>query len=75
MTALRSTIRALERNTLPEWYDGEQGRLEIAALQAWLVDTCQVTDPREIAYVTEKPWKYSAEREQMIRERGRVVAS
>ncbi len=58
-----------------EWYDGDAGRQEIADVIRYLDDTCQLGGVDEALYIVEKPWKFSAEREQMLKARGRVWAA
>lgn len=47
------------------WYD----RMEIVDLAGWLDDRCELSTVEAVIYLFEKPWKWSPEREQMIRER------
>lgn len=56
------------------WYERPGAHTEIAELISWLLDRCELTGLDEALCVIEKPWKYSAEREQMVAERGRVRA-
>lgn len=64
----------LSRHSAPlDWYETEDAHDEIADVIAWLADTGQLGGVDEAIHVCRKPWHYSAEREQMIRERRRVA--
>lgn len=73
MTSAHSIEAARRQTAPPEWYEGDAGRDEIADLIRWLDDTCQLRGISDVIHIVEKPWHYSAEREQMIRARGRVA--
>ena len=64
-------LAAASSRYAPDWWED---RDEIVALLRWLDETGALRDVDEAIYVVEKPWKYSEEREDMVRAQGRVTA-
>ena len=52
-----------------DWWRGEAGRGEVAALIAWLTDAALISTPKEAADVVDKPWKWTPEYLALLEER------
>lgn len=68
------TLGIYGRELLP-WYERDDAHDQLGDLIAWLHDTGQLNGIDDAVYICRKPWKYEAERRQMLKVRAEERAA